>query len=233
MTSDGAAVSSAKGTAGSVDTEAATQVVLRERQSRDRGWWDDMADCFAPDAVIDMSWFSGPASQFIENTRARSTDGVWGRHRLSPPAVRVSGDRAWAELPLGIEFRFAVDRVEVDLVSYCRSQYRLERLNGTWKIVLITSIYERDTLTPAVPGQAVPTTAAEFSRYRPSYRCLAWYFDRQGSPLSDDLLGDDRPEEVARHYAQERDWLAHNTRAYGDKAAASRASQPSEPRSAQ
>ena len=108
----------------------------------------------------------------------------------------------------------------------------LSRLEGKLD-VLITSIYERDTLTPAVPGQEVPTTAAELSRYRPSYRCLAWYFDRQGSPLSDDLLGDDRPEEVARHYAQERDWLAHNTRAYGDKAAASRASQPSEPRSAQ
>lgn len=27
--------------------EEVTQLVLRERQCRDRGWWEEMADCFA------------------------------------------------------------------------------------------------------------------------------------------------------------------------------------------
>jgi hypothetical protein len=110
----------AGGVTGALESQAVSQLVVRERQSRDRGWWDDMAACFADDAVIDMSWFSGPAAEFIRQTRQRSSDGVWGRHRLLPPAVRVRGDRAWAEVPLGIEFSTQIDGVAADLVSYCR-----------------------------------------------------------------------------------------------------------------
>jgi SnoaL-like domain len=190
-----------------VDAQAVTQLVLRERQSRDRGWWDDMASCFTPDAVINMSWFTGLASEFMRLTRKRSANGVWGRHRLSPPAVQVNGDRAWAELALGIEFRTTIDSVEADLVSYCRSQYRAERRDSAWRIAQITSIYERDTLTPATPGTALRLDPAELAAFRPTYRCLAWYFNQAGTPLGGDLLGDDRPGEVAQHYETERAWL--------------------------
>ena len=135
------------------DLAAVTQVVLRERQARDRGWWDAMAACFAADAVIDMSWFRGPAAEFIARTRERSTGGVWGRHRLGPPTAHVVDDRAWVELPVGIEFDLDLDGGRAVLVSYCRSQYRLVRAAGT------------------------------------GYACLAWYLDRLGTPLPDDLPG--------------------------------------------
>jgi hypothetical protein len=193
--------------AASADAQAVFQLVLRERQSRDRGWWDDMAACFAPGAIINMSWFNGPATDFIAQTRERSTGGVWGRHRLSPPAVRVEGDRAWAELPLGIEFEVTAGDVDAALISYCRSSYRAERVNGAWLLTRITSVYERDTLTPSVPGTQLPIKPTSLTAYRPSYRCPAWYFAQQGTPLPDDLLGDDQPEPVARHYAREREWL--------------------------
>ncbi len=191
----------------SVDAQAVAQLVLRERQSRDRGWWQEMEACFSGDAVIDMSWFAGPAAEFVRQTRERSVDGVWGRHRLSPPAVRVAGDRAWAELPLGIEFDVEVGGVAGDLVSFCRSQYRAQRTAGAWRLVRITSIYERDTLTASVPGTRLPVEAEAFAGLRASYQCLAWYFAQRGAPLGHDLLGDDRPEAVARHYAAERAWL--------------------------
>jgi hypothetical protein len=193
------------------DSEAVTQLVLRERQSRDRGWWDEMAACFVPGAVIDMSWFTGPAAEFIRLTRERSADGVWGRHRLCPPVVRVHGDRAWAELPLGIEFRTMVGGVEADLVSYCRSQYRAERVGGQWRIARITAVYERDVLIPAIPGTSLALDPVQFARYRPSYRCLAWYFDQAGTPLRHDLLGDDRPEAVALQYQAEWTWLGSSS----------------------
>ena len=194
-----------------LDSEAVTQIVLRERQSRDRGWWERMADCFAADSVVEMSWFTGPGSEFVARSREMSAGG-WGGlsvHRLSPPAVRVHGDRALAELPLVIEFRIDVDGVEADLQSSCRSQYRTQRTDGTWKIVRITSIYEKDTLTPSIPGTRLALEPAEFTAFRASYRCLAWRENRLGRPLRSDLLGDDQPEPVARQYDAETAWLTH------------------------
>jgi hypothetical protein len=46
--------------------------------------------------------------------------------------------------------------------------------------------------------------------YRPSYRFLAWDLRRKGYEIAEDLLGDDRPIEVARQYADELAWL-HTT----------------------
>lgn len=187
-----------------------TQLVLRERQSRDRGWYDRMADCFAEDSVVDMSWFNGSGAEFVRRSRRMSEGGWGGRsvHRPSPPAVRVRGDRALAELPLAIEFRITVDGIEADLISYARSQYRARRIDGSWRIARVTSIYERDTLTPSVPGTQLDIDPHELTGYRPSYRCLAWYQGRLGIDLRLDLLGDDRPEDVARQYEAETTWLA-------------------------
>lgn len=123
----------------------------------------------------------------------------------------MNGDRAWAELPLGIEFRISVGGIEADLVSYCRSQYRAQRAEGTWRISRITSIYERDQITAAVPGTTLQLDPAAFAALRPSYRCLAWYLRETGDDVRPDLLCDDDPDAVARHYQAERAWLDNTT----------------------
>ena len=194
----------------SSSSEEVTQLVLRERQSRDRGWWDRMAECFAEESVVDMSWFKGSGAGFVDASR-RMAGGGWGGHsvhQLSPPAVRVQGKRALAELPLVIEFRVTVDGVEADLASFARSQYRAERAGGMWRIVRITSIYERDTLTPALPGARLEINPRELEGHRPSYRLLAWYLARRDVHVPPNLLGDDQPEPVARQYEAEAAWLA-------------------------
>lgn len=186
---------------------AVTALLLRERQSRDRGRWAEMVACYTPDATIAMSWFSGLAVEFVERSGAMDVGGSRGVHRLSPPAVRVHGDRALAELPLVIEFRTQLDGVEADLCSFARSQYRAVRTGGAWRISAITSVYERDTFAPAVPGMTLPVTPESFAGLRPSYRCLAWHLGRSGYTIPDDLPGDDRPESVAAVMAADLDWL--------------------------
>ncbi|POX47962.1 nuclear transport factor 2 family protein [Streptomyces sp. Ru72] len=185
-----------------------TQLVLRERQSRDRGWYDEMADCFADDSIVQMSWFTGSGADFVRQTRAMAGRGDYAVHRLSPPAVRVHRDRALASLPLIIEWRIDIDGVEADLASACRSQYRAERgADGLWRIARITSIYEKDTLVPVLPSTRLAVDAAELAGYRPSYRFLAWYLNRKGYTVGDHHLGDDQPEAVAEQYRAEHTWL--------------------------
>lgn len=188
--------------------EAVTQLVLRERHSRDRGWWDEMRACYAEDSVVDISWIKGSGADFVQQTIDTSKNGVWGKHRLSPPAVRVCGDRAWAELPIAIEFRIDVDGVEADLVSYARSQYRCQLIDGEWRIVRFETIYERDTLAPSVPGTRLDVKAEDFADFRPALRCLAWYLHREGKAMGSDMPGDDRPDTAVRVYDDIREWLA-------------------------
>lgn len=166
-----------------------------------------MAECFAAYATIAMSWFDGPAAEFVRRSRSMDVGGSRGVHRLSPPAVRVLGDRALAELPLVIEFRTDVDGVQADLCSFARWQYSAVLAGGTWQIGAVTSVYERDTLTPAVPGTALPVTAHVFAGLRPSYRCMASHMGRSGYEIPDDLPGDDRASAVADRMAVETTWL--------------------------
>lgn len=170
-----------------------------------------MADCFATDSTVNVSWFNGSGAGFVRESRRMASGGGWGGlsvHRLSPPVVHIDGDRALAELPLIIEFRIKIDSVEADLASFCRSQYRAEKIDRAWRIVSITSAYEKDTLTASVPGTTLDINPHQFAGYRPSCRCLAWFWGRRGAELRSDLLGDDEPDAVQQQYEAEAAWLA-------------------------
>ena len=85
------------------DVTEITQVVLRERQGRDRGWWAQMAECFHPDSRVTLSWFDGPGAEFVSRSQKMSEMGIRILHRPSPPAVHVNGDKAVLELPISVE----------------------------------------------------------------------------------------------------------------------------------
>ncbi|MFE5402860.1 nuclear transport factor 2 family protein [Streptomyces sp. NPDC056580] len=191
-----------------MSADGVTQLVLRERQSRDRGRYTGMAACFADDSMVQMSWFTGSGAEFARQTRAVAGRGGYAVHRLGTPAVRIEGDRALAELPLIIEWRIDVHGTEADLASACRSQYRAQRgTDGHWRVARTTSIYEKDTLVPVLPGARLTVDPEELARYRPSYRFLAWYLNRKGYTVGDHHLGHDRTEAVAEHYRAEHAWL--------------------------
>lgn len=65
--------------------EPVAQLVLRERQSLDRGWWDEMRTCYAEDSAVDISWIKGSGADFVQQTIDKSKNGVWGQPRLSCP----------------------------------------------------------------------------------------------------------------------------------------------------
>ncbi len=189
------------------DIDEITQLVLHERQGRDRGWWEQMAACFHPDSSVSLSWFDGTGADFVTRSRAMSEAGLRPLHRVAAPVVHVAGSRGFVELPAAIEVRFPIGGVEADLISYSRLIYRVERRELSWKISSLTAIYERDTLAPAIPGTTLDVDSAQFTRFRPSYRCLAYHISLRGAPVRDDLLGDDQPERTNALYDKILDWL--------------------------
>ena len=189
------------------DIDRITQLVLHERQGRDRGWWDQMDACFHPDSNVSLSWFNGSGAEFVKRSRAMSESGLWPLHRMSPPVVHVDGSRGFVEIPAAVEVRFPINGVEADLVSYSRLLYRVEQRDGAWKIVGLMAIYERDTLAPSVPGTTLDVDVARFSAFRPSYRCLAYHISLRGVTPPDDLYGDDQPDRTGALYGRMLAWL--------------------------
>ena len=189
------------------DIDIITQLVLHERQGRDRGWWEQMAACFHPDSSVSLSWFNGNGLDFVARSRVMSESGLRPLHRLSPPVVHVNGTRGFVELPAAIEVRFPVEGVEADLISYSRLLYRVEHRALGWRILSLNAVYERDTLAPAIPGTVLTVDVERFARFRQSYRCLAYHISLRGQIAADDLYGDDQPDRANALYDDIRQWL--------------------------
>ena len=185
---------------------AITQLVLSEREARDLGWWTRMADCFHPDARIRLSWIDGDAEAFVKGSIDMAARGMKAKHRVGPPVVRVRGDRGVASLSAIIDIPMVVGGVEAQLSSYARFLYRVERRGGQWRIAFFDSVYVRDELVAALPGQVVPVSAADVAGYRTSYRMLCHLLSLTGYVPSQDLAGDDRPETALAMAAEVYGW---------------------------
>ncbi len=189
------------------DVTEITQLVLRERQARDRGWWGQMRDSFHDDSTVSLSWLNDSGAEFVSRSQAMFESGHRPVHRLSPPVVALSGRRAVVEVSAAIQISFPIDGVEADLVSFTRLLYQAERRGSDWKIHALNAIYEHDTLTPSVPGTRLSLDLERLARSRKPYRYLAYHLSLGGRPVRDDLYGDDQPDRVNALYAEAFDWM--------------------------
>ncbi len=206
MTGPGIADGNEPASAGD-DVSAVTQVILHERQGRDRGWWDQMLETYWPDSTVRLSWYDGDGPGFVAGSKALTERGLTTLHSMFAPVVHIRGAKAYVEAPTAVRAPLVVDGVRGDLVSYTRLNYRLERRGGEWRILSLDPVHEGTTLAPSVPGQRIDIPAEELARFRRSYAILAWDLDRNGRAMSEGLLGDDEPEPVAAFYASTWEWL--------------------------
>ena len=183
------------------------QLIAHEREGRDRGWWDQMASCYHRDSRVRSMWFTGTGHEFATASRGMATRGDHARHRLSVPSVNLRGERAVVSVPMAIELRIELHGVEADLISYARAIYRLERRDGQHGICDLSTIYERDTLTPVVPGDEIPIDRQRLATLPASYRMLAYYFAIRGYDVNPDLPGDDRTESAEAVVTEAFTWL--------------------------
>jgi hypothetical protein len=183
------------------------QVIAHEREGRDRGWWDQMADCYHPQSRVRSMWFTGTGRDFAAASREMAANGDHARHRLSLPAVHLQGERAMVIMPMAIEFRTELQGVPVDLVSYARGVYRLVRRDGRYAISDLSTIYERDTLTPVIPGDVIPLDRKKLAVLPASYRMLAYHFSYRGYEVNPNQPGDDRPESADAVMGEAIGWL--------------------------
>jgi SnoaL-like domain len=191
------------------DVSAVTQLILRERDSRDLGRWDEMRTCYHPDAQVRVSWFHGSATDFIKGSIDMASRMV-NRHRLSPIRVELSDKRAFASFAAIVEIPTKLHEIEMVLLIYARFIYRAEKRNNQWKVVHFDSVYLRDELTAAIPGRFVSIDPHELKEFRTSYRLLSYVLSQHGYTIRSDLPGEDRPETVQALMREVFTWAGTN-----------------------
>jgi hypothetical protein len=190
------------------DVSSITQLILRERESRDLARWDILRACFFPDSVVHVSWFRGSGSDFVDGSIDMFRRGVVAKHRLSPILVTLSGERAIASMSAIIDLPAKLKGIEMNLLTYSRFLYRVERRDENWGIVSFDAVYMRDELIPAIPGRSITMDADEVKSFRPSYRMLSYYLATQGYAVDSNLPGEDRPELVEELHREIFDWAS-------------------------
>ena len=188
------------------DKLAVSQLITFERHWRDKGQWENMRNAYHPDSVVRVAWFQGPGLEFVEASKGMHREGQ-SKHRLSPPIVRVNGDRGLAETDTVIETRTRYSGIEVDTSANCRLFSRVRRDDGIWRLMSLDVIYEKDRLVPVNPSDQLMINREELQSYRPSYRFLCCTLNSIGRKIDPMLPGDDRPELIAALYTEAEDWL--------------------------
>ena len=174
------------------DITAVMQLVQRERESRDRQWWKEMSEAYDPEARIRVSWYDGNPQGFIEHSRKIAQAGNKSLHHLQPITVRVNGDRAVATLGCHMESQVEADIFGTEAVVeiYVRLVYTAQRKQSEWKLMSLNCIYERDSVTPIIPGTSLTINTAVLSKYRSSYRFLSYTLEKKGHTSNQELAGD-------------------------------------------
>ena len=181
--------------------------MLGERQFRVRRLPERLAACFHPDATVTTSWMAGSAAEFISASGARTTDTHRLINRVGAPVVHLRAPRAVVELPSTTTRWLLVGDAEAELASHMRLLYRIERRAGAWKIDDLSAINEGDSLTSVIASEPLAIDRELLSRFRHSYRFLAYTRALNGEIVSDDLYGVDQPGPVDELYARAFAWL--------------------------
>jgi hypothetical protein len=100
----------------SEDKLAIREVIEHWALWRDAGDWERFATVWHDDGWMTATWFQGPASKFIEVSRAGFERGVSILHFLGGFTCDVLGDRAISQAKMTINQRAMVDGLEVDVV---------------------------------------------------------------------------------------------------------------------
>lgn len=189
------------------DTLDLIELARAERDLRDSSRWREMAELYAEDAYVRISWFSGSAREFIEESRLHLGEPGRSVHQLGLPSVRIVGERALINTPCALYIDRTINGVDCELICLLNHQSRAARQGGAWRLHSLVAIYKKDFLLVRDPGQTLQVDLSELSGYRSSYRYLSLSRAR-GQVPAQDLPGVDRPDLVDALMEEDEAWLA-------------------------
>lgn len=180
--------------------------------ARDLGEWDNLRSCFHPDATVTISWYSGSAAGFVENSikmvGSRKPE-EHSKHWFGNFRITVDGTRAVSECDAQILARDYLDGVLFDFTGYSRFFDLFEKRDGVWRIAKWICIYDKDRLEPVVPG-SLPDgffSGLDMTTAPRQFAFMRFRQERKGRQVPDGIvLGGGEDERALR--AEGERWLS-------------------------
>jgi hypothetical protein len=148
---------------------------------RDLSQWDRLTELFHPDGRIEVTWFEGSAVEFVAASAEMGASDLRTKHVITSPVVTFSadGDRAVSETNAVI----VAQHVQSGFGCHSHNRFldRLERRDGTWRILDRKSVY--DFASFSFPGALIPPDPAKLSGYPREYAALAYVLEVSGFPV--------------------------------------------------
>jgi hypothetical protein len=143
---------------------------------RDAGRWDELLALFTPDAHLELSWFSGPAAEFVSRSRAMGEGPFRSKHFMGTPRVEIEGTRAYTETDAMV----IVDQVALGLGAIVQGRFvdQLSRSEGQWRLAHRTAVYDSSTFT--YPYGFVEIDQAVVRRFPREYAPLSYLLQVSG-----------------------------------------------------
>lgn len=147
---------------------------------RDLGQWDKMHGLFHEDGEIEVTWFKGKFTDFIEaSIHMADKSSVSTKHMIGAPVITFNGRKAIAETNAMI----IGENAELGLGASTHNRFYdlVEKREGLWKIVKRSAIYDMSSFT--FPVGMVAIDQDTLKRYPREYAALAYLLEKSGFPL--------------------------------------------------
>lgn len=148
---------------------------------RDLGEWDRLRDLFHPGARIEITWFEGAASDFVDASARMATTDLRTKHLITAPRVTFSADGTRAVSETNAVIVAENSSLGLGCNGHNRFIDRIERRDGVWRIVDRKSVYDFATFT--FPVGITEIDAEVVAKYPREYGALAYVLDRSGFPV--------------------------------------------------
>jgi hypothetical protein len=147
---------------------------------RDLAQWDAMRALFHPEGTIEITWFEGLFSEFVDASAKMGASALKTKHLIGAPVVTFNGDKALVETNAMI----VGENIELDLGCSVHNRFydRVEKRDGLWKIVHRQSVYDMGGFV--FPQGLVEIDKAVSKKYPREYAALAYVLEKSGFPVN-------------------------------------------------
>jgi hypothetical protein len=185
----------------SLDRQEIAAAVADWALYRDTGRWARLRSLYAPGAIMQTTWFDGPADEFIDRSAANFSGKARAQHSIGVSTIDVDSIHAIAETRVVLLLRAQLDAVLVDVTCHGRFYDFFIRLNGAWRIQKRIPIYEKDRI-----DVVDPSVSGQLTQFSEGYLHLAYVQAQGGATLPQGLI--EPQSEAERHlYDEGARWL--------------------------